>query len=233
MTAAIIGTVAKLVTRDEAGLLKHYKDANRSGFFVPHPYYDRYEYAKSEWIAVTTLLLLWALTLLARYVASYIERRAVEAVERGETLPLLGTPPAEFRAAQEAGEWAPRFAKAANALRNALLMLLAATILTTVPMPYTCRTPTHYVPGLPLPEPGHCGTCLSNGTTLGTSILSWVFIALTILWFILELASVDAISSSIVRTVMGICSFPLILAMFVVGFKEWSKIMSKDDPDCH
>lgn len=75
-------------------------------------------------------------------------------------------------------------------------------------------------------------TCLSNGTTLGTSILAWVFFALTILWVILELAAIDPISSAVVRAVIGATAFPLILAMFVVGFKEWEKIRSRDARDC-
>ncbi|KAJ3162319.1 hypothetical protein HDU86_004799 [Geranomyces michiganensis] len=204
-------------------------------FFIPNQPYEHYDSVKSEWIAVTALLFLWLASLLARQVAAMVDvrrRRAVEEEGGAESEPLLLHGGGGGGARSKAGEWAPRFDRAADALRVTLLMLLAATIFVSVPMPYTCRLEGPYHPGYPVPPETHCTVCLANGTTLGTSIISWVFTALSLLWLVMELAVTDEPSAAIVRSFVSLVTFPLILTIFVIGFKEWAKISARADQTC-
>ncbi|KAI8825200.1 uncharacterized protein EV422DRAFT_605890 [Fimicolochytrium jonesii] len=195
----------------------------QDSFFVPNRYYENYEYVKSQWIAVTSLLFLWALALIARQVATYLTERSQAEATETERQALL-TPETRARASG----WAPRFDRAADALRNCLMMLVAATILSSIPYPYMCKMQQPLRPGLPIrPEP-ICGTCLSNGSTLASSILSWVFVAMTLLATILELAVSDMTSAAMARTFTGLVSFPLILTIFILAFKQWGKIHDQE-----
>ncbi|KAJ3167615.1 hypothetical protein HDU88_002061 [Geranomyces variabilis] len=205
----------------------------KDSFFVHNRPYEQYDSVKSEWIAVTALLFLWLVTLLARQIAMMVDVRArmrheQESGETTERQPLLSS-----NLKDRAGEWAPKFDRAADALRVTLLMLLAATIFVSIPMPYTCQLESPHNPGFPTPPETECTVCFANGTTLGTSIISWVFTALSLLWLVMELAVVDNVSASIARTFVSVASFPLILTIFVIGFKEWSKINARADQTCN
>ncbi|KAI8911182.1 Endonuclease/exonuclease/phosphatase [Powellomyces hirtus] len=209
-------------------------------FFVPKRSYDDYDYVRSEWIAdpeqpitlqltavalVTALTFLWLLTLIARQVATFVEHQALRrASEDPDREPLMR----DRQTAERAGQWAPRFDRASDALRHALMMLLAAIVFVSIPLPYACKVDQPLQPGIPISPGPHCMTCLGNGTTLGTSIISWVFFALAGLWLVLELVVADATSAALARTFVGLASFPLILAIFVVGFKEWAKIGERE-----
>ncbi|KAI9095860.1 hypothetical protein DFS34DRAFT_651099 [Phlyctochytrium arcticum] len=102
---------------------KHSTRRNHTGFFVHKPYYDRFDYVLSQWIAVTVLFTLWGMTLLAYYAACYLLSDESAASE-GELAPLL--PPSlsdDNRSSREkAEEWKPRLQKAAAALRSALMV---------------------------------------------------------------------------------------------------------------
>ncbi|KAI8593832.1 hypothetical protein BDZ88DRAFT_101732 [Geranomyces variabilis] len=119
----------------------------KDSFFVHDRPYEQYDSVKSEWIAVTALLFLWLLTLLARQIAVMVDVRArmrheQESGETTERQPLLSS-----NLKDRAGEWAPKFDRAADALRVTLLMLLAATIFVSIPMPYTCQLENPHNPG--------------------------------------------------------------------------------------
>ncbi|KAJ3151266.1 hypothetical protein HDU89_002105 [Geranomyces variabilis] len=205
----------------------------KDSFFVHDRPYEQYDSVKSEWIAVTAMLFLWLVTLLARQIAVMVDVRArmrheQESGETTERQPLLSS-----NLKDRAGEWAPKFDRAADALRVTLLMLLAATIFVSIPMPYTCQLEKPHNPGFPIPPETVCTVCFANGTTLGTSIISWVFTALSLLWLVMELAVVDNVSASIARTFVSVASFPLILTIFVIGLKEWSKINARANQTCN
>ncbi|TPX61173.1 hypothetical protein PhCBS80983_g01318 [Powellomyces hirtus] len=187
-------------------------------FFVPNRSYDDYDYVRSEWIAVTALTFLWLLTLIARQVATFVEHQALRRVsEDPDREPLMR----DRQTAERAGQWAPRFDRASDALRHALMMLLAAIVFVSIPLPYACKVDQPLQPGIPISPGPHCMTCLGNGTTLGTSIISWVFFALAALWLVLELVVADATSAALARTFVGLASFPLILAIFA-SLSRWT-----------
>ncbi|KAJ3017391.1 hypothetical protein HKX48_003566 [Thoreauomyces humboldtii] len=196
---------------------------------------------KSMWIAVTSLIFLWLAAMLTRQAAAFVERRSNQEViasrndtntsEDGEERdPLLPGGVRARDASARARQWGPRLDRAADALRHAVLMLLAATIFASIPLPYTCVSNPNLRPGLPIPPAPTCETCVATGVTLATSILAWVFLALSALWFVMELVVVDAASGAIARTCVGVACFPLILAMFVITFKEWATIEARDVP---
>ncbi|KAJ3171067.1 hypothetical protein HDU88_008101 [Geranomyces variabilis] len=205
-----------------------------SSFFVHDSPYENYDNVKTEWIAVTALLFLWLATLLARQIAVFVDMRAQrreEEVPVTEYEPLLGG-----RQRSKAAKW----------------MLLAAAIFVSIPVPYTCHLKQPHCPGI-IPPETQCTVCFANGTTLGTSIISWVFTALSLLWFAMELAVVDKVSTAIARILVSLASFPLILTIFgneknqnlkgmavagvreaaVIGFKEWAKIEARADETCN
>ncbi|KAI8587557.1 hypothetical protein BDZ88DRAFT_235589 [Geranomyces variabilis] len=219
-------------------------DSSSSSFFVHDSPYEHYDNVKTERIAVTALLFLWLATLLAKQIAVFVEMKAQrreEEVPVTEYEPLLGG-----RQRSKAAEWAPRFDKAADAVRGTLLMLLAAAMFVSIPVPYTCQLQQPPCPGTPIPPETQCTVCFANGTTLGTSIISWVFTALSLLWLAMELAVVDKVSTAIARILVSLASFPLILTIFgneknekslaylaVIGFKEWAKIEARADETCN
>ncbi|KAJ3168354.1 hypothetical protein HDU87_001191 [Geranomyces variabilis] len=202
-----------------------------ASFLVHDRPYEHYDSVRSEWIAVTALLFLWLLTLLARQIAMFADmkaRRRQEEEERDEYEPLLNP-----RQKSKPGEWAPRFDRAADALRITLLMLLSATIFVSIPMPYTCQIREPNRPGSPIPHEPQCTVCFTNGTTRGTSIISWVFTALSLLWFVIELAVVENASTAIARILVSLASFPLIATIFAIGFNEWAKINARANKSCN
>ncbi|KAJ3149366.1 hypothetical protein HDU89_003728 [Geranomyces variabilis] len=182
-----------------------------SSFFVHDSPYENYDNVKTEWIAVTALLFLWLATLLARQIAVFVDMKAQRRegeVPVTEYEPLLGG-----RQRSKAAEWAPRFDRAADAVRVTLLMLLAAAIFVSIPVPYICHLKQPHCPGI-IPPETQCTVCFANGTTLGTSIISWVFTALSLLWLAMELAVVEKVSTAIARILVSLASFPLILTIF-------------------
>ncbi len=83
-------------------------------------------------------------------------------------------------------------------------------------------TPPHKPPVSPIPPGRETNVCYSNGTTEATAVISWIFFALTALWFILEMATTDPKSSAISRAIMGTLTFPLIIAYFSIVFNRWN-----------
>jgi hypothetical protein len=82
--------------------------------------------------------------------------------------------------------------------------------------------PDRPAPGpVPVPPSDNCDTCLTNGVTLSTVILSWIFTALSALWVLMEMAAWSAAGTAVTGVIMGLCSFPLIVAMFAVGLNRW------------
>jgi hypothetical protein len=77
-------------------------------------------------------------------------------------------------------------------------------------------------PVSPIPPGRESGVCYSNGVTESTAVLSWVFFAMTALWFILEMAVTEPRSSAISRAIMGTLTFPLIVALFSIVFNRWN-----------
>ncbi|KAI9017497.1 hypothetical protein BC832DRAFT_33082 [Gaertneriomyces semiglobifer] len=223
----MLAAVAKAAPVSE-GYLDFARGANKShnGFFVHQPYYDRYDYAKSQWIAVTALLFTLGLVMLARELASYFENAGLSTEEELDERRALLDNDQRPRAVNS---WTSRCARGAGALRHALLMLLGAVVFTTLPYPYACRSTPENIPGIPIPPSPQCGTCLGSGTTLGTSVLSWVFFSLAILWLLLEMVASENVSAALMRSIIGILSYPLIFAIFINGFVEWTKMKSHED----
>lgn len=82
--------------------------------------------------------------------------------------------------------------------------------------------PDHEIPSPPVPPKIGQTKCYSNSVTDGVLTLSWIFVGLSVLWYILELSVVDLKSNALTRSIMGTFSFPLIIATFAIVFNQWS-----------
>ncbi|KAJ3280109.1 hypothetical protein HK104_000902 [Borealophlyctis nickersoniae] len=225
---------------------------NPAGWFLPYDYDNRIDYVRAQWTGVFVLFLLWGLLLLLRFISQIVEwRRGAPArplaqEERGERQPLLGedgdvmdgghhtTSVANVQVVL-AGIQSDRLGRAARAARSAFLMLLAATILSTLPVPYSCLE-SHPIPGpvpapVPLPPP-RCTTCFATGASQTTSILTWAFTTLAILWVALEMAAIEALAGHVSRLILALVSYPIILAIFILVLKEWARIRSAGEAQC-
>jgi hypothetical protein len=107
------------------------------------------------------------------------------------------------------------------ALRTNLLVLLAASTLISLPIEYTCITRIGRVGDYAGLATG-CGTCLANCTSTIITILTWLFVAASVVWALLELFVVDHRSSTVIRAALILMAQPLMIAVFVLAFARWN-----------
>ncbi|TPX41521.1 hypothetical protein SeMB42_g05537 [Synchytrium endobioticum] len=233
-----------------------------------------------QWSAVYTLLLLWALAQLLKYVIVAAKhlfprvmggRRAygpIGAGEEGSGISKYGatgappTPGAEGLARGGAGlgrggastsaatgeeeietalagggpvsgreeedlmgpysAWTTRLEHASDALRTNLLLLLAASTLISLPIEYNCTTMYRHLENDYSRLGMSCGSCIANSTSNFTTILTWLFVAATMIWALLELFVSNPQSSSATRCALILVAQPLMVVVFIMAFARWS-----------
>ncbi|KAJ3410971.1 hypothetical protein HDV05_002948 [Chytridiales sp. JEL 0842] len=152
----------------------------------------------------------------------------------GESEPLMGesrTMAGGRRGVSEGGiggmTWGDRFDNAERTIHRAFIMLLAVSVFSSIPIAYSCSIDTFFPnsnnndddggrrppgpipipspPHLPTPGEGGCGTCLTNGLSLATVILGWIFTALSAIWVLMEMATYSLAGSAVTGVIMGLC----------------------------
>jgi hypothetical protein len=81
------------------------------------------------------------------------------------------------------------------------------------------KRPPMNPPKRPIQEPDKL--CTKTAMTKSTLTLIWVFFSMSLLWILLELCTMDPKTSSMTRTIMAFLTFPLSMALFIMGFVDW------------
>jgi hypothetical protein len=201
------------------------------------------------WIAVYSLLLLWALTVLIKYAligykhlfpytpighvkpSGLRTSRGIGATSSSaedETETALGGAGGADQYGDRYSTWIPRLDHVADALRTNLLLLLAASTLISLPIEYSCATLYKTQADATVFS---CGPCISNATSTYTTILTWLFVAATIIWGLLELLVADTNSAASTRFAIVLLSQPLMIVIFIMAFARWSYLKGLGCPE--
>ncbi|KAJ3271135.1 hypothetical protein HDU76_011081 [Blyttiomyces sp. JEL0837] len=114
--------------------------------------------------------------------------------------------------------WSSRLESGTSIIHRAFSPLLAGVVLLSLPIAHTCQASfTIEVP------------CLTNAATTTTVILAWIYTAMSILWWFLELLSWGHAKSGVGQFIVGIASYPFIIAIFFVAIRRWAEITSHND----
>ncbi|TPX56515.1 hypothetical protein PhCBS80983_g04472 [Powellomyces hirtus] len=114
-----------------------------------------------------------------------------------------------------------RWDRGAEAARKAFFLSLLIATICSLPIEYMCSGSPDL---MPVPE---CTTCLTNGASLATVILSWVFFALSVVWVFLDLGLAHGISVAGTSLLMTLLAQPLIVAAFIITFRRWRELRDR------
>ncbi|TPX34714.1 D-alanine---D-alanine ligase [Synchytrium microbalum] len=204
----------------------------------------------ATWVAVYSLLLIWALGILLKYAligcknlfpyvpiggrvkpsgirtSRGIGATSSSAEEESET--VFGGGAGEAEESERFGTWISRLDHVSDALRTNLLLLLAAATLISLPIEYSCATLFKTQAGATAIS---CGPCISNATSTISTILVWLFVAATMIWGLLELLVSDPNSASATRFAIVLLSQPLMIVIFIMAFARWSYLKGLECPE--
>ncbi|KAI8817979.1 uncharacterized protein EV422DRAFT_570129 [Fimicolochytrium jonesii] len=118
-----------------------------------------------------------------------------------------------------------RFERAAKAARTTFLLSLIIATVGSIPIEYACTTSRDALPGMPPIR--ECHTCLTNAASLPMVILSWVFLAMSAMWVLLDLSLSHVSSLEGVSVLMDLLAEPLVLAALIIALRRWSALRSR------
>ncbi|KAJ3332588.1 hypothetical protein HDU76_013765 [Blyttiomyces sp. JEL0837] len=205
-------------------------DKNETIPFHLVPYIDHYSQLTSLW---STSVILKYVTMASEIYSEQSRRGEGAGVGLPETVgearPLirddvvLGVP----------RSWTDRLEKATAIIHRSFSMLLAAVIFLSLPIAHMCIVvgPSRiFKTSSTRDRDDHYHKpCLTNAASTTSVILAWIFTAMSVLWWFLELLSWSFATSGITQCLIGFASFPFVMALFFMGFQSWSDLTSHGD----
>ncbi|KAI8847549.1 hypothetical protein BC829DRAFT_396124 [Chytridium lagenaria] len=168
-------------------------------------YEDNYGLLLSLWTSVLVMLMhaaqLFSLSMGTMHEAGY------GPVEGVDVQPLLG--------GRRRGKKTDRFKRSADTALRSLLLLLTISIFLSIPIRLFLHRPHRF-----WSSPAR--------VTLPSTILAWILLAMSVLWAILDaVAPIVGGMGALVGSVMGLASFPLAIAIFIIGLRRWGELASR------